>query len=90
MVIPIPQQVSEAFNKHFASIAPRLAVEIHAHTNDFSHREFLPGMDKRFELQPVDNIRVRFLLSKLSISKTIGLDVVTARLLRECTDLIPY
>ena len=39
-------------------------------------------------LQPVDNNRVRFLLSKLCISTATGLDMISARLLRECTDLI--
>ena len=85
-----PQQVSEAFNKHFASIGPRLAGEIHAYTNDFSYRDFLSGTDKRFELQPIDNNRVRFLLFKLCTSKATGLDMISARLLRECTDLISY
>ena len=83
--ISIPQQ---AFNKHFASIEPRLAGEVHADTNDFSYREFLFGTDKRFELQLVNNNRVCFLLSKLRISKAAGLAMISARLLRECTDLI--
>ena len=88
--ISIPEQVSEAFNKHFASIGPKLASEIHADTNGFSYREFLSGTDKRFELQPTDNNKVRFLLSKLCISKATGLDMISARLLRECTDLISH
>ena len=33
---------------------------------------------------------VRFLLSKLCTSKATGLDMISARLLRECTDLISY
>ena len=85
-----PQQVSEAFNKHFASIGPRLAGEIHADTNDFSYRDFLSGTDKRFEPQPIDNNRVRFLLSKLCTSKATRLDKISARLLRECSDLTSY
>ena len=92
MVIPLlkPQQVLEAFNKHFACIGPRLDGEIHADTNDFSYRDFLSGTDKHFKLQPIDNNRVRFLLSKLCTSKATGLDMISARLLRECTDLISY
>ena len=87
--IKIPQQLFEAFNKHFASIGPRLAGEIHADTNDLSYREFLLGTDMHFELQPVDNNRVRFLLSKLCISKATGLDTNrSAR--KKCTDLISY
>ena len=82
--------MSEAFNKHFSSIGPRLAGDIHVDTNDFSYRDFLSGTDKRFELQPIDNNRVRFLLSNLCTSKATGLDMMSARLLRECTELISY
>ena len=68
----------EAFNKHFACIGPRLDGEIHADTNDFSYRDFLSGTDKHFKLQPIDNNRVRFLLSKLCTSKATGLDMISA------------
>ena len=71
----IPQQVFEAFNKHFASIGPRLAGEIYADMNGF----FLVGTNNRFELQPVDNNRVRFVSSKLNISKATGLHMISAR-----------
>ena len=37
--------MSEAFNKHFAGIGPRLAGGIHADTNDISYRDFLSGTD---------------------------------------------
>ena len=37
--------MSEAFNKHFPGIGPRIAGGIHADTNDFSYRDFLSGTD---------------------------------------------
>ena len=55
-----------------------------------SYRDFLSGTDKRFEPQPIDNNRVRFLLSKLCTSKATRLDKISARLLRECSDLTSY
>ena len=85
-----PQKVSEASNKHFASIGPKLAGEIHADTNDFSYKDFLSGTDKRFELQPIDDNRVRFLLSKICTSKATGRDMISVRLLKECTEFISY
>ena len=44
--------------------------------------------DKRFELECTNPSKVFSLLSKLCKSKATGLDMISARLLRECADLI--
>ena len=57
-----PQQVSEAFNKHFARIGPRLAGEIHADTNDFSYTDFLsdPALTSVFNFNQLITIEYVF------------------------------
>ena len=76
-----------AFNDHFSSIGPKLASQIYSN-NGPSHLRFLEGTDKRFELKSTNPSKVFSLLSKLCKSKATGLDMIFARLLRECADLI--
>ena len=56
--------------------------------NGPSHLRFLEGTDKHFELKCTNPSKVFSLLSKLCKSKATGLDMISARLLRECADLI--
>lgn len=82
-----PPELADAFNDHFSSIGPKLASQIYSN-NGPSHLHYLEGTDKRFELKCTDPSRVFSLLSKLCKSKATGLDMISARLLRECADLI--
>ena len=84
-----PLELSEAFNDHFSNIGPRLANEIHVNDNCPSYVDYLSGTcDSRFELKTTTVSTVFSLLSKLSKSKATGLDKISARLLRDCADLI--
>ena len=78
------QQVSKPFDNHFASIGPRLASEIHSDISDIHYR------DKHFERQPTNINKVLFLQSKLCTSKATGFDMISAILLRECSDLVSH
>ena len=82
-----PPELADAFNDHFSSIGPKLASQIYSN-NGPSHLRFLEGTDKRFELKCTNPSKVFSLLSKLCKSKATGLDMISARLLRECADLI--
>ena len=85
------QQLSDAFNELFSTIGLTLANEIRSDENIInSHLKYLTRTDKMFEIQPTDNNKVRSLLSKLCKSKATGLDKISARLLRECPDLISH
>ena len=84
-----PLELSEAFNDHFSNIGPRLANEIRVNENCPSYVDYLSGTcDSRFELETTTVSTVFSLLSKLSKSKATGLDKISARLLRDCADLI--
>ena len=73
-----PLELSEAFNDHFSNIGPRLANEIHVNENCPSYVDYLSGA--------VSTVFV--LLSKLSKSKATDLGKISARLSRDCADLI--
>lgn len=85
------QELSDAFNEHFASVGPKLAKDIP--NGDRSHLDYLDTSGLRsnnvnFELNQTNSSIVSSILSKLCKSKATGLDKISARLLRECADLI--
>ena len=77
---------------HFADIGPKLADKIPCNENSRSHLDYLSsnesGASTSFQLKTTSSSIVFSLLSKLSKSKATGLDKISARLLRECPDLI--
>lgn len=82
-----PDDLSDTFNNHFATIGPKLASEIdNSSCND--PLMYFTGTDKKFELSPINSDQVLILLNKLNKSKAVGLDQISARLIRECADLI--
>ena len=81
--------LANAFNEHFSSIGPKLANEIPSAANgDNSCLDYLNITDQRFCFTPTNSSQVFSLLNKLSKSKATGLDKISARLIRECADLI--
>ena len=81
--------LANAFNEHFSTIGLKLANEIPSEANgDKSCLEYLNITDQRFCFTPTNSSQVFSLLNKLSKSKASGLDKITARLIRECADLI--
>ena len=53
-----------------------------------SDLKYLTNTDKQFQLCPTTRDKVFSLLNKLNKSKANGLDMISARLIRECADLI--
>ena len=81
--------LANAFNEHFSTIGPKLANEIPSAANgDNSCLDYLNITDQRFCFTPTNSSHVFSLLNKLSKSKATGLDKISARLIRECADLI--
>lgn len=56
--------------------------------NTPSHLDYLKETENGFELKVTECSKVFFLLSKLCKSKATGLDKISARLFRECADLV--
>ena len=86
LMITNPLELSNEFNNHFANIGPKLASEINCDSG--SYQRYLTVTDKRFKLQPTNSNKVFSLLNKLDKSKVTGFDKISARLFRECADLI--
>ena len=82
-----PTEIAEGFNKFFAEIGPKLSKNI-ADT-DTCLDEFLnQSISVNFSVQQISPSLVSSQLRKLCMRKATGLDTVSARLLRECFDLI--
>jgi len=82
-------ELSDAFNEHFSNIGSRLASEIHVNENCPLYVDYLNRTcDCRFTLKTTSVSTVFSLLSKLSKTKATSLDKISARLLRDCADLI--
>ena len=57
--------LSNAFNDHFSSIGSKLANDIPlSNDNDHCHREYIKGINNRFEFHPTDSGQVLKLLNK--------------------------
>lgn len=81
--------LANAFNEHFSTVGPKLSNQIPSAANgDESCLEYLNITDQRFCFTPTNSSQVLLLLNKLSKSKATGLDYISARLIRECADLI--
>ena len=72
---------------NFATIGSKLARNISTPDSN-NYPKYLPNMDKQFQLCPTTTDIVLSLLNKLNKSKATGLDMISARLIRECADLI--
>ena len=82
--------MSNEFNDYFVNIGPKLADKITCNQNTNSYMEYLEPLDNgiNFQMKTITSSNVFSMLSKLSKSKATGLDRISARLLRECPDLI--
>ena len=82
-----PTVLSNEFNNHFATIGPELS-----RNTDFPdvdvYQRYITSIDQCFQLRPTSVNKVFSFLNKLNESKATGLDRISARLIRECADLI--
>ena len=81
-----PIEIAESFNKFFFEIGPELSKQIK--DVDVSYEEFLSETNEEFHFETIAQSQVLWHLTKLCRSKVTGLDSISARLLRECPDLI--
>ena len=89
-LITDPDELSNEFNEHFVTIGSKLADTIVHNDNTRSYMKYLNPLDSglNFQIKTITSSKVLTILSKLSKSKATGLDKISARLLRECPDLI--
>ena len=80
-----PTELSNEFNNHLLLSVQNLAVTLILQM--FYHR-YITSTDQCFQLRPTSVNKVFSLLNKLNKSKAIGLDKISARLIRECAALI--
>ena len=81
-------ELSNAFNDHFSTIGTKLANEVPLVTDGSSYADYIVSSDNKFIFSPISSSNVFSLLNKLSRSKATGLDNISAKLIRECADLI--
>ena len=82
-----PTEFSAGFDKFFAEIGPKLSESIEDIDTCFD--EFVnQSISGSFSFQQISPSLVSSHLRKLCMRKATGLDTVSARLLRECFDLI--
>ena len=79
--------LSNEFNNHFATIGSKPASNVNTSDSD-NYLRYLTNTDRQFQLCPTTRDKVLSLLNKLNKSKATGLDTISARLVRECADLI--
>ena len=78
--------ISNALNKHFVEIGPRLASKVSITTKDFT--DYVTPTDALFKFEKISNKTVFDYLSKLSSNKSTGLDNLSCRLLRDAAPVI--
>ena len=78
--------VAELLNNFFTEIGSNLSRNVE--NVETTYKEFLCATDKEFVFEETTSSHIFSLLSKLCKFKATGLDNISAKLLRECPDLI--
>ena len=86
-VLSKPLQVAEACNKHFTTIGQKIARALGKGNKD-ARGILQMKTDKSFQLDLVTNRFVKVQLQNLNTNKAIGLDKISARLLKDSVDMI--
>lgn len=82
-------EISNTFNEHFSTIGPRLAREIPSTSDEVStYLNNFPENFNKFSFRPTTSSIVFTHLNRLSKTKSTGLDNISAKLIRECADII--
>ena len=80
------ESISEAFNKHFTTIGPKLAKSIPSAS--ISPELYIERFNKKFKLSHANCSIVQDLLTKLSLRKGTGLDDIPCKLLQMSAEVI--
>ena len=82
-------EISNAFNEHFSTIGPRLAREIPlTSTEESIYLENITENYNKVCLRSTTTSDVFTHLKRLSKTKATGIDNISARLIRDCADVI--
>ena len=88
-IVSNSSELSNAFNDHFSTIGPRLANEIPPTANiDSSYVNNINANNNKFSFSLISSSIVFSHLNKLCRSKATGHDNISAKIIRECADLI--
>ena len=89
-IISNSSELSNAFNDHFSTTGPRPANEIppNDNNNDLSYINNINVNHNKFSFSSTSSNIVFLGLNKLCRSKATGLDNISAKIMRECADLI--
>ena len=89
-LVSVSPVLSETFNTYFAGVGPKLIQKIPCEENSCSYLKYLNchNNDNRFELKSTTSSIMRLLMKKLCKTKATGLDKISARFLRYCSDLL--
>ena len=89
-IVSNSSELSNAFNDYFSPVGPRLANEIppNYNNNDLSYINNINVNNKKFSFSSTSSSIIFSHLNKLCRSKARGLDNISAKILRECADLI--
>ena len=82
-------EISNAFNEHFLTIGPRIAREVPLTSDEESiYLKNITENYNKFCFRLTTTSDVFTHLNRLSKTKATGLDIISVRLIRECTDII--
>ena len=89
-IISNSSALSNAFHDHFSTIGPHLANEIppNNNNNDLSYINNINVNRNKFSFSSTSSGIVFSHLNKLYISRTTGLDNISAKIMLECADLM--
>ena len=79
---------TNAFKDHFSTTGTKLANEVPLVTDGSSYTDYIASSNNKFIFSSISSSNVFSLLNKLSKSKATGLENISAKLIRECANLI--
>ena len=86
-VLSEPVQVAEVFNKHFTAIGQKIA-KAFGKRNKGAREILQKKTDRSFQLDLVTSNFVKIQLQNLKTNKAIGIDKISARILKDSADII--
>ena len=84
-----PKSIAESLNDHFSSIGSKLASKIrNLYPNRNSIKQPSQFRENEFVFQPIEESYVYGVLNNLKTNKAVGLDKISARLLKDSSSVI--
>lgn len=83
-------EICDIFNRFFSSVASNIQIDLEKEFN-FRQREYtnhFNNIDSMF-LRPVTNLEVESIIARLSNNVSCGINGVSVRMVKNCTNLVP-